>query len=62
MNQQIATLILYSLLLVAGVGVIWMLGSPTMQFDSDVKSQIITLLGTLAAGAAASRRPQTPGS
>lgn len=56
MTESSIKLVLYTLLLVSGVTVIWMLGSPWMNFDSDVKSQIITLLGTLAAGAAASRR------
>lgn len=59
MSRQTATLLLYSLLLMAGVGVIWMLGSPSMQFDPEVKSQLITLLGTLAAAAAASRKAQS---
>lgn len=57
MSESSIKLVLYTLLLASGVTVIWMLGSPWMDFDSDVKSQIITLLGTLAAGAAASRRP-----
>jgi hypothetical protein len=53
MSDATAKLILYTLLLVAGVGVIWMLGAPVMQYDPDVKSQIITLLGSLASAAAA---------
>ncbi len=53
MSDATAKLILYTLLLVAGVGVIWMLGTPIMQYDPDVKSQIITLLGSLASAAAA---------
>lgn len=39
--------------LAAGVGAVWMMGSPHLEFDPATKQSILVLIGTLAAAAGA---------
>lgn len=52
-NNPVIKAVVQVVLVVAGLLVIWMLGSPQMKYDPETRIQIITLLGSLASAAGA---------